>query len=265
MTAFPMPAEDTDGVPSPLGDVSRRRLPCCGCPSTTRSRSSCSTSPRPWHPAAPCRRSGSWPGSTGPRARPSGRRWPSWSSRDACCGCRARAPSSPSRRSPSRSSSPATPRGCGSTACTRRPRSSTSATSPPTRSWRRCSTCDRAGGCCASTGCGSPTASRCRSTPRTCPPAGSPACGGSSSGTPRCTRRCAPGTASSSPRRRRRSRPCSPTRTTPACSASTPASRCCCCRGTRSTPPGEPVEWAQSWYRGDRYKFITRLRRGPMN
>jgi DNA-binding GntR family transcriptional regulator len=24
------------------------------------------------------------------------------------------------------------------------------------------------------------------------------------------------------------------------------------------------VEWAQSWYRGDRYKFITRLRRGPM-
>jgi GntR family transcriptional regulator len=24
---------------------------------------------------------------------------------------------------------------------------------------------------------------------------------------------------------------------------------------------GEPVEWAQSWYRGDRYKFITRLRR----
>ena len=27
---------------------------------------------------------------------------------------------------------------------------------------------------------------------------------------------------------------------------------------------GQPVEWAQSWYRGDRYKFITRLRRGPM-
>ena len=26
---------------------------------------------------------------------------------------------------------------------------------------------------------------------------------------------------------------------------------------------GEPVEWAQSWYRGDRYKFVTRLRRGP--
>jgi GntR family transcriptional regulator len=25
---------------------------------------------------------------------------------------------------------------------------------------------------------------------------------------------------------------------------------------------GEPVEWAQSWYRGDRYKFVTRLRRG---
>jgi GntR family transcriptional regulator len=24
---------------------------------------------------------------------------------------------------------------------------------------------------------------------------------------------------------------------------------------------GEPVEWAQSLYRGDRYKFITRLRR----
>ncbi len=27
---------------------------------------------------------------------------------------------------------------------------------------------------------------------------------------------------------------------------------------------GQPVEWAQSWYRGDRYKFITRLRRSPM-
>ena len=26
---------------------------------------------------------------------------------------------------------------------------------------------------------------------------------------------------------------------------------------------GEPVEWAQSWYRGDRYKFVTRLRRVP--
>jgi len=24
---------------------------------------------------------------------------------------------------------------------------------------------------------------------------------------------------------------------------------------------GQPVEWAQSWYRGDRYKFMTRLRR----
>ena len=24
---------------------------------------------------------------------------------------------------------------------------------------------------------------------------------------------------------------------------------------------GEPVEWALSWYRGDRYKFVTRLRR----
>src|SRR5215469_18360651 len=24
---------------------------------------------------------------------------------------------------------------------------------------------------------------------------------------------------------------------------------------------GQPVEWAQSWYRGDRYKFITRLKR----
>jgi GntR family transcriptional regulator len=29
-------------------------------------------------------------------------------------------------------------------------------------------------------------------------------------------------------------------------------------------PSGSPVEWAQSWYRGDRYKIITRLRRpGP--
>ena len=31
---------------------------------------------------------------------------------------------------------------------------------------------------------------------------------------------------------------------------------------------GEPVEWAQSWYRGDRYKFVTSLRRpqssGPL-
>ena len=27
---------------------------------------------------------------------------------------------------------------------------------------------------------------------------------------------------------------------------------------------GQPVEWAQSWYRGDRYKFITRLRRGSV-
>jgi GntR family transcriptional regulator len=26
---------------------------------------------------------------------------------------------------------------------------------------------------------------------------------------------------------------------------------------------GQPVEWAQSWYRGDRYKFVTRLRRSP--
>ncbi|MGH3171660.1 MAG: GntR family transcriptional regulator [Trebonia sp.] len=26
---------------------------------------------------------------------------------------------------------------------------------------------------------------------------------------------------------------------------------------------GQPVEWAQSWYRGDRYKFITRLLRRP--
>jgi len=24
---------------------------------------------------------------------------------------------------------------------------------------------------------------------------------------------------------------------------------------------GDPLEWAQSWYRGDRYKFVTRLRR----
>ena len=28
---------------------------------------------------------------------------------------------------------------------------------------------------------------------------------------------------------------------------------------------GQPVEWAQSWYRGDRYKFITRLRRTPLS
>ncbi|MDH2427780.1 GntR family transcriptional regulator [Sphaerisporangium sp. TRM90804] len=28
---------------------------------------------------------------------------------------------------------------------------------------------------------------------------------------------------------------------------------------------GDPVEWAQSLYRGDRYKFVTRLRRPPRN
>jgi GntR family transcriptional regulator len=28
---------------------------------------------------------------------------------------------------------------------------------------------------------------------------------------------------------------------------------------------GEPVEWAQSWYRGDRYKFVTRLKRTPLS
>src|ERR1700724_1246962 len=52
----------------------------------------------------------------------------------------------------------------------------------------------RLGGADAAGG-GPPAASRCPSTPRTCPPAGSPACGGSSNGTRRCTRRCAPGTA----------------------------------------------------------------------
>jgi GntR family transcriptional regulator len=26
---------------------------------------------------------------------------------------------------------------------------------------------------------------------------------------------------------------------------------------------GQPVEWAQSWYRGDRYKFVTRLKGSP--
>ena len=28
---------------------------------------------------------------------------------------------------------------------------------------------------------------------------------------------------------------------------------------------GHPVEWAQSWYRGDRYKFVTRLRRNNLS
>ncbi len=28
---------------------------------------------------------------------------------------------------------------------------------------------------------------------------------------------------------------------------------------------GNPLEWAQSWYRGDRYKFVTRLRRAPLS
>src|ERR1019366_1242192 len=48
---------------------------------------------------------------------------------------------------------------------------------------------------------GGPTASRCRSTPRTCPPSASPACASSSNATGRCTRRCARPTASSWPRR----------------------------------------------------------------
>jgi GntR family transcriptional regulator len=28
---------------------------------------------------------------------------------------------------------------------------------------------------------------------------------------------------------------------------------------------GQTVEWAQSWYRGDRYKFVTRLKRNPIS
>ena len=120
---FPMPAEAAMAPQARWGGSSRRP-PCCGCPSITRSRSICSTSRRPCRPAARCRRSASWPGSTAPRGPPCGRPWPSWSSRACCCGCRERARSSPSRRSRSRSSSPATPRACASTACTRRPRSS---------------------------------------------------------------------------------------------------------------------------------------------
>ena len=148
------------------------------------------------------------------------------------------------------------------TACTRRPRSSTSAMSPPTTSSPGCSASGRAAACCASTGCGSPTASRCPSTPRTCPRGASPACAGSWNGTPRCTRRCAPAygiqlaeaeetieTVLADPHDAR------------LLGVDAGHARCCCCPGTRSTSTGQPVEWAQSWYRGDRYKFVTRLRR----
>ena len=31
---------------------------------------------------------------------------------------------------------------------------------------------------------------------------------------------------------------------------------------TKMLAPGTPVEWAQSRYRGDRYKLVTRLHRG---
>ena len=110
-----------------------------------------------------------------------------------CCAGRARARSWPSRRWRSRSSWPATPKACAQhglhpqtrildigyvaadeelAAAARRP-----AGRPALRIHRL----------------GWPTASRCRSTPRTCPPAASPACAGSSTGTPRCTRRCALG------------------------------------------------------------------------
>ena len=50
---------------------------------------------------------------------------------------------------------------------------------------RSCPPCwpsGRAAGCCASTGCGWPTASPCRRTPRTCPPGGSPGCAATWSG-----------------------------------------------------------------------------------
>jgi GntR family transcriptional regulator len=54
----------------------------------------------------------------------------------------------------------------------------------------------RPGGRCASTGSGWPTASRCRSTPPTCPPGASPGCASSWAGTARYMRRWPPPTAS---------------------------------------------------------------------
>jgi len=72
------------------------------------------------------------------------------------------------------------------------------------------------------------------------PAAGSPACGGSLSGTRRLYETLRTGYGIHLAEARRRSRPCLPTRTTPSCSTWTPASRCCCCRGTRSTPPASP-------------------------
>ena len=137
------------------------------------------------------------------------------------------------------------------------------ATSAPTTSWPPCSPSGRAAGCCASTGCGWPTASRCRWTPSHLSARRFPGLRRSLERHPSLYEALAPTTASSSPRREETietgaRRP----RRTPGCSAWTSACRCCCCPGISFDAAGTPVEWAQSRYRGDRYKLVTRLARG---
>ena len=84
-----------------------------------------------------------------------------------------------------------------------------------------CSTSRPAAGCCASSGCGWPAASRWRSRPPICRPSASPRCAAASSSTPRSTPRWPRCTTYGWPRPRRPSRPRSPPRARPACSART--------------------------------------------
>ena len=178
-----------------------------------------------------------------------------------CCAGRARARSWPSRRWRSRSSWPATPKACARTACTRRPGSWRSATWRPTRTWPPGSASGPAPARCASTGCGWPTGSLCRWTPRTCRPAASPGCASSSTGTARCTRR------SSSAYGVRLTEAEETIETVLAdphnadlLAVDVGLPLLLLSRHAVDVT-GETVEWAQSWYRGDRYKFVTRLRR----
>ena len=78
------------------------------------------------------RRSAPWPPSSTPRARPCARPCRNSSSRGGWSASRARAPSSPSPRSPRRCNSPRTPRTCAPRAWNPPPSCWTSATSPPT-------------------------------------------------------------------------------------------------------------------------------------
>ena len=63
------------------------------------------------------------------------------------------------------------------------------------------------------------------------------------------------------PRRSRPSRPRRALRARPSCSAPTSACRCCVLSRHSLDENGEPVEFAKSMYRGDRYKFVARLQR----